>query len=459
MAQSIKTDLHKGSALFFQKEVFVYGLKDGGQQTKFCIYKLNDSLLITDSASYNISGSKHDYLRIQADTIHGLVNIYLQKTGQRQVSLIRYNTLLNLTAHEENIEITRLNSTDILGVSPYYETDRVYSIQRITDSSGVQFYLNCFKLQSRDKNFTYDPCWQFPFDRKNISEARIIYAGKQVLVFTKVGAGEKSGYWMLTIDAQKGELIRGTRISKKEDQSVYEAGAVLYDSIKQVVHLSGTFKTAKKELNIFYMQIDAYGNIGTKAISPIVITETPRGASKTRPEFVASVQKINLNPNRVDLEVDLYIREKNSCFNYCNTISVLFNMGSDGIVAVKSEAKSNRLLEDWISTGDVAKINGRWCADSTVATSPGKHEELTFPVKAGWKQEGKISYWLLKKTETGKGSISFAHTITENNKLKISSLGTIAKSLWPQLITLTNNRYLIVKDSKTGELELSAGSW
>jgi len=287
--------LVKGNCQLFSGNLYAYGIK---ANSGFCIYKLDLKLNCTDSLTIEISRSNPDsYLQNWSDTLHGFLNIYLQKKEKKTVTIFRFTKKFELLATIENIEVTRLNNTSLFSSESFYFNNSVYSIKTESDTSGKQFYLNKYFLKSSTDNFDYEFKWQFPFERKNIRSAHIFYANKtHVFLFVTVFGGIKTGQWILKIEAESAKLVKATKINSKEETNVYLFGDFLFDKNTNSFQFVGqkfketevAFKENKFSfpgpafITLYSFQFDSLGEISNKQDFkiPIVDVKSAKSSSK-----------------------------------------------------------------------------------------------------------------------------------------------------------------------------------
>ncbi len=466
-SQSVATSLRNGDAQMFRQHLYVYGLTDSTGSAGLLCYRYDSYLHKKDSAFIPLGKDKAEfYLRLYSDTLHGHLNLYLQKKGQNQVKTIRLAEDLSLTALVEKTEISRLNNSAMLGARPFYAGDIVYSIKTSGDSSGRQFYLNCFKLRDHKQNFDYQLLWQHPFDRKNIGFAKIVSADKSTVhVFTEIESGAKKGQWLLKINAADGALLKGTKLNAKNETLSYLPGVALNDILHKRLILIGECINPLKSAGtagyhqLYFLELDSFSYVSKRKVFTVPVTETKRGAAKQSPVFNLSFESAARGRTGIEVQTDLYIAEPGQrCFNYCNTVVFRINDQDKNVLFEKNVISSNKAIESWLYMLDKKRMNGQLCTDSLGATYF-NHADLPFPVKKGFKKVGPQSVWLLAKTETARGSISFGQTVIENNILAVKPVVTLKKSEFPRLFLLNYSSFVLIHEGADGKLVFEKGTW
>lgn len=351
-SQGVKRQLLNVSILQFHNSLYVYGFEQSNTNLKFKCFSYSIKLQAKDSVEFNLG--KHtpsDYLEISTDTMHDVLNFYFQLANQKNmVSLLRVNDSLKKIATAENYDANHINSLAVFDDEKLAYKQDLYVIRTAIDSADKQFYLSKYHVKSMNKPFEYEYKWQFAFERKHIYRASILAADThQVIVYAHVFDGLKKGQWILRINANTGEIIRGTKLSAKGDQrhflmsnfiidkkiksidvigSVYEASSIDFKN------KTSNFTSQAKNHKLFLLTIDSLGDVTQrveKAFPLPIQTKTQTGLQsfhlKIR-EFVKNTDnsyniwsdiyeqtlpnvltyysswQFNLTPNDVDYEVN-----------------------------------------------------------------------------------------------------------------------------------------------------------
>ncbi|HQQ95237.1 MAG TPA: hypothetical protein PLQ93_11825, partial [Bacteroidia bacterium] len=240
-AQNVELNLGAANMNQFRGKLYCYGSSAGQTSSYFKIYQLDQDLRVLDSTGFRWpEGFGTDLIPAWSDTLHGFLNIYVPEGRTQRVSLYRFNARFELQKEVHNLEVTKINPISGFENKLFYDRDMVYAIQTQKDSSGQGFYLNKYQLKKEYIGFEYDFVWQFPFERRNIRSAEVIFANpEQLMVFVHVFAGSKKGQWILKINARTGRLIRGTRLGDKDSEDTYMYGAVNFEKQSKSLMLIG----------------------------------------------------------------------------------------------------------------------------------------------------------------------------------------------------------------------------
>lgn len=274
-AQSINKNLIKAKSLFFRDNIYVYGFNKTKNELIFKFFKFNKQLNLSDSNFVSLGDDDaEDFLDISADTIHGYLNFYLQKSDSKNLAtLIRSNDSLRLICKAENFEAGKINSLTAFENEIYTFKNATYTIRASEDSTGKQFFLSKYEITSDKKPFEYKPVWQYPLEKKNINATHIFYANEDVLfIYVNILSGEKQGQWVLKLNAKTGKLIKGLRLNEKSDNRTFVYNAFYYDQKNKHMLVTGniysddqldieennfTFKNQDKKNTFFFMGIDS----------------------------------------------------------------------------------------------------------------------------------------------------------------------------------------------------------
>ncbi|MBC7696300.1 MAG: hypothetical protein H7141_12730 [Burkholderiales bacterium] len=280
--QSIKYTLLSANVLQFHHLIHVYGYKQSGNDLTFKCFSFSDKLQLKDSIELNL-GKHHpsDYLEITVDTLHDVLNFYFQLANQKNiVSLLRLNDSLRKIGTAENYDANHINALSVFDDEKYTFKQDMYIIRTSSDTSGKQFYLSKYHVKAMDKAFEYEYKWQFAFERKHIHRASIIYADtSQVIVYAHVFDGLKKGQWILRINANTGEVIRGTKLNAKGDPRYFLMSGVIFNKKTKSIEVIGSiydgnmldfknktsnFTNQSKNHKLFLVLIDSLGDAAVR---------------------------------------------------------------------------------------------------------------------------------------------------------------------------------------------------
>lgn len=346
-SQEIKRQLVNANVLQFHHNLYVYGYQQNNAGLKFKCYSYSQKLQAKDSAEYNLG--KHtpsDYLEISVDTLHDFLNFYFQLANQKNmVSLFRTNDSLKTVATTDNYDANHINSLSIFDDEKLTYKQDLYVIRTATDSSDKQFYLSKYHVKSINKPFEYDFKWQFAFERKYIYRASILAADtNQVIVYAHVFDGLKKGQWILRINANTGEIIRGTKLSAKGDPRHFLMSNYIIDKKTKSIDVIGSiyeansidfknktsnFTTQAKNHKLFLVSIDSLGDVAQRVekVFPLPIqTKTQTGLQS----FHLKIREFNKNTDgSYNIWSDMYEQSLPNVFSYYS--SWQFNLTPDDV--------------------------------------------------------------------------------------------------------------------------------
>ena len=120
-SQTLNISLTKGNSQLFNNYLYTFGISIQKQNAACVIYKLDLKLKIIDSSIIDLGKSPLDnFLQTNSDTLHGFLNIYVQRKDKKQVTVIRFNKLFERIAIIENVDIARLNSISNFETELFY---------------------------------------------------------------------------------------------------------------------------------------------------------------------------------------------------------------------------------------------------------------------------------------------------------------------------------------------------
>lgn len=333
-SQTVKRQLLNAKAQQFNHTLYIYGYQQNNTNLIFKCYSYSKNIQAKDSTEYNLG--KHtpsDYLEISLDTLHDVLNFYFQLANQKNVvSLYRLNDSLQKIASADNYDANHINSLSVFDDEKYTYNQDLYVIRTATDSLDKQFYLSKYQVKDMSKPFEYDFKWQFAFERKYIHRASIMYADSNyVLVNAHVFEGIKKGQWILKINANTGEIIKGTKLNTKGDTRHYLMSNFLIDKKTKQIDVIGSiyntnmidfknktqnFTNQSKAHQLFLISIDSLGDVITRAEKafPLPIqTKTVEGLKSFHVK-VRTFEK--LKDNNFNAWLDIYEQSKPLTFCY-----------------------------------------------------------------------------------------------------------------------------------------------
>ena len=348
VAQSNTFPFAKANTFVRGNDIYIFGYNKSQGSADFIIYKLNGKLEAVDSLIIkNAAAEAQSQLQTSADTLHDFTNIYLYR-NDKSVAIIRFKKELKDYKKIEKVDVARLNNRAMLGEDAKYYKDKVYCISTQKDTSGIQFYLNCYSVTATDKNFDYEKKWQFPFERKNIQSARIIETQDAfVAVFVNVMMAGKNTQWVLRINTSRGELIKGTRLNAKDENAYYQYGASFSDNENKHILVAGvrhpvststvTAPQTSTAVTLFMMLTDSFGQVIQKQNFKITVKHTETGAAKTKTEYMLRPYALSRSGDgKVLLSSDIYRTGNYKCFYFTGSMGFQFTPGEEGYLLKKT---------------------------------------------------------------------------------------------------------------------------
>jgi len=225
-----------------------------------------------------------------------------------------------------------VNSLTVFDEEKYAYKEDMYIIRTNNDSLGKQFYLSKYHVKKMDKPFEYDYKWQFAFEKKHIHRASVVYADtNQVIVYANVFDGLKKGQWILRINAKNGTIIKGTKLSAKNDSRLFLLSNVAINKKLNSIDVIGSiydanmidfknntsnFTNQAKNHKLFLVTIDSLGDVITRAekVFPLPIqTKTVEGLKS----FHVKIREFKkLKDSNFDVWLDVYEQSKPLFFCY-----------------------------------------------------------------------------------------------------------------------------------------------
>lgn len=468
--------LANANCQLFGNTVFVYGLQNEEKGFSVSIRRFDTTLKQIDSLILPQKGKADDYLQTWSDTLHGFLNIYLQKKENKSVTIFRFNRKQELVATVENVDVARLNSVSGFEGGRCYYKNSFYSIRTVPDSGGKQFFIDKYILKDELKNFEYAMSWQFPFERKYIRSARIFYADrKQVLVFVHLEGPGKRSQWVLKIHATTGELTRGIKLNEPEDLDVYEFGNFLVDTVKKTLLIAGQkFKAAQwkedtrqpsianaTQAHLYLISIDSLAEIDGRDEFKIPVKDIRSGVDKSASSYLLRLTTLKKKEEGVlSLGTDVYrSRDGMKSFFYVNSGMLTVRIAEEEVTLDKTEISPQPMVEKFYFVPDPLDLNGRLFTDTSSRFEALYEVNPTLPVKLAYKQDGLGNgTWLLKKSYAKKGNLSYALLSPVNRIYKITAIAELSKVIDPVFLPISLSRYLIATQTE-GNYQVKIAGW
>jgi hypothetical protein len=462
----------------FSGNLFLFGLQQNDKSLFLKVYSIQSALKV-DSLVLEINGKKEEYLSLNSDTLHGFLNIYIQKVKSRTVKIVRINRKFSIHTIVESVDITRLNSISYFEKEIMYSGNDVYTVKAIaTDTSGKQCYLNKYTLRSDKENFEYDSKWQFPFERKFISSAQIVMADKRrVYLFVSINNGPRKGQWYLKVDGAEGKLLKAQKINSKGDTASYMLHRVSVDSANKSHYLFGqkfssdeydpfTNKfnlTGKKQSKFFLSVIDSSMEVESKNEFQIPVLDIVTQANKQASGYLSKTTALKyVGGEGYKLELDIFksVKGNSGCFRYSNSGSYNI-LEKDGVPQIqKSVIKPDLAIDQYYSDIYPNDVSGCLCTDSLsdAFTLLFKHRENE--AKIGLKKDGGGNQiWLLKKNNQKKNSINLAILSPEKKVYTLRPLIELSKADSPFVEMITDKEFIIGRNPDDSKVQLQILPW
>jgi hypothetical protein len=467
-AQTRNFQLSHASAIVYRQQVICFGIANRDRGSELKIYSVDSTLSATDSLVLKRDSPVNEYLEMYSDSLHGFLNIYLQKKNSKAVSIVRVDEKLRRTALLENVDVARLNNRSMFS-QPFYQGEFVYDVITEKDSSGMQFYLNRYKLKSPLENFDYLLQWQFPFERKNITSARVIKADeKYVFIFVMVKGGNNTGEWILKLKSANGQLVKGTRLNKNE-KIIFLYGSSNRDKTQNLLVVGqkiaaekyyGAATTLKNEpVQLYVIQADSTGEKTLDAAFTIPVNEQVRYGDKKIYVYVLRMADAEVTSDGAKIETDI-MKGAGGCYQYCNTIQLRLKKNDDGIHPEKQAISSNPLIGEYLNSKEQLDMNGKLCVEGDETLRKIVWEPIPLPVKkfCKWDASNNI-FCMVSKTSIRRSNINFSLIAPVSNKYKTISILETAKISNPVLMALSKTLCVQGRQTSDDAYELKLINW
>lgn len=429
-SQNIIRQLIKAQSLQFKNAVYVYGFSENKNTLDLKIYKSDFTINFTDSVIVSIGKDKaHDFLDISYDTLHGFINFYLQKSNHKNSgTLIRISESLKLICKKENIESSKINSLTRFENETLNFNQCTYIIKTITDSSGKQFFLSKYEVIDVEKTFEYKQKWQFPFEKRDIHSAHVFYTDSQiVLVYVTVLTGEKKGQWVLKLNADKGNLIKGTRISNKSENKLFLLSSFLYNSKNKELILVGntyseqqinlknnvfSFSGLNKSNTFFFVKTDSLGEIISKQekTMPASITYTAKPNTKQVFFYHFKITEIKQTPDNTFSASGFIYKSsgQNLILTYETGFDFTFSINENDFTFLPQKIYCNTCCIPQFTTNDTKNLTGKTTLNSISDFASFLIKPLLFPVQLIKDSDNSgFPKWVLCNNDIKSGLLTF----------------------------------------------------
>ena len=460
--QSVKRHLLSPKSLFFHNKTFVYGYEELSNQLWFKCYSFNNQLTLKDSLIFSL-GKNHvaDFLETSVDTLHDVLNFYFQLSNQKNsVKLLRLNDSLKQKAFIENYDANHVNSLMRFANENYLYEQDMYLIKTVTDTSGKQFYLNKYQVISMTKAFEYKDVWQFPFDRKYIHHASVIFADKNiVVVYVNIFDGTKKGQWILRLNSKTGALIKGAKIGNKNDTRHFLVSGLLYDKTNKQLDLtgsiyengvidfktnSGNFSNYEKKHKLFLVSIDSLGDIiGRNEMSLPLPVALPQKGKATSSYHLKVREFTKLSDGQLVIWADIFEQVKPATFNYFSSWEFKLSPNETSYqIYTSTFSVSTSAISNFIGAQQT-DYYGKWLlsniSDYDIFKSKPTSNHVV--IKTGI-DDGKHSFYILKKTDVTLGKKTYYHVFAGKKGLEYTILLTAASGQGSNLYFFNSTQYI-----------------
>ncbi|MBC7862294.1 MAG: hypothetical protein IAF38_04915, partial [Bacteroidia bacterium] len=222
---AIPSNLKKSNIIVSNGYVYYFGFLEEGKNIQFKCLRYDIELAPADSFSMDLGPGKADqYHEIGVDTLHGFFNFYFQKKdNELRAKYLRLRSNLVKIFYNEDAEVNRINTQFIYDDDKIVFKNRIYCIRSPRDSAH-KFFLACYELKDDKSFFDYEAKWGFRFYKFNYLRCKLLMAdNEKVLVYVHALDGDKKGQYILSINAQNGELLKSATFNddKALDQYTY----------------------------------------------------------------------------------------------------------------------------------------------------------------------------------------------------------------------------------------------
>jgi len=458
----LKRHLLVAKSLFFHHQTVVYGYEERANQLWFKCYSFNNQLTLNDSLEISL-GKHHavDFLETWSDTLHDVINFYFQLSNQKNtVKLLRLNDNLEQMAFVENYDANHINSLMTFSNEKYLYEQDMYLIKTTTDTSGKQFYLNKYKVLSMNKPFEYKDVWQFPFDRKHIHHASVVLANKDVVVvYVNIVDGAKKGQWILRLNSKTGALIKGVKISNKNDTRNFLVSESFYDNTNKQLEIIGSiyenevidFKTgsssfinSEKKHKLFLVSIDSLGDIISKNEMALPIPIKVPQTKKTTSSYHLKVREFKkLSDGQLAIWADIFEQVKPAVFNYFTSWEFKLSRNETSYqIAPSTFSVCTSAINNFIGAQQT-DYYGKWLLSNISDYDIFKCKPTSnhVVIRTGIDDTNQ-SFYILKKTDVTSGKKTYYHVFSVNNGLEYKVLLNSESGQHSNIYFLNKTQYI-----------------
>jgi len=476
-AQSASIPVEHTSLQQYRGQLYCAGLKQNNSEVNFCVFQLNAELKIIDSLVIAIGkGVIESYLTISADTLHDFLNFYIQEKERKEIRILRLDKNLGILENIANVDVARLNNKAMFTDEKLYFENTVYCIRTSEDSLGKQFYLNKYDRKNESGNFQYSFVWQFPFEKKDIENAHILFATRSaVFLFVWRIIENAPTQWILKIHSGTGNLIRASKINAKGENDYYQFGNLHFDSQRKTILLCGQKITVSEaamllkkvppknasDAAIWICEIDSTGEIKYLNERKLPITQKIISGKKPNSFYILRINNIEkTKEGKIILDTDLYGKSATeACFKYTNSTFIGIQFVEEAYQFENLILERNSDIDFFYSSMDKLDMNAKLCNENNTNIEKIFYTELVYPARTMFtvNAENKKMY-VLRKTDVRKKIVNYSFLKPEKSTYKISGIENVNATSNPIFIELSPVKFMIGKQTE-GSFQMKLYNW
>ncbi|MCD6066878.1 MAG: hypothetical protein K0S33_1704 [Bacteroidetes bacterium] len=270
-AQYTAKDLCRPDAISLSGRIYTFGYIENGKSLSLKVQRLSAALASEKEISVELGNySCSSLYNIQADTLHGYLNLMIQEVNNdKTCRILRFDRSLRTVADIPNADITRVNTFTAYDKEVSYYKNELYLVRPFSKDSVNHFFLQKYTLKDSSKVFEYTYGWQINFGKQEYHRCHIIRTDDHfVYLFANVIKGSKEGQWILFIDTKRGEIIHSERLNEENEGYVFLYGAHHYDPKTGSICVAG-YKLKRNQVAADYTKIDF--TVGKSKTAPVFI--------------------------------------------------------------------------------------------------------------------------------------------------------------------------------------------
>lgn len=484
--QSINRFMLKANSVYFRNTIYAFGFIQDKNDLHFKLFKVSSDLTRLDSVSDKLGKEKAEsFLEITADTLHGYLNFYFQKSDSKNsVTLLRYNDSLRLIAKAENFESSKINSLTTFENEIYTYKNSTYTIRTSEDSLGKQFYLTKYNLIANQKPFEYKQAWQYPLEKRNINTTHVFYADSEfVFVYVTILSGERKGQWILKLNSLNGAILKGIKLNANSDDRNYILSSFHYDVKEKELLVAGNIYTKQqldfetktfaftglnKENTFFFIKIGSNNEVASRdqktipiaVISPPVKTTIKPVAPPFYHVRIKELRKVSTTG--YEMYCNIYKSSPSSLlFLYESGFMVDVNLEEMGIEITSGKIYNPMSLFPNLVNTDMKDINGKIELKYILDFDKFLYKQSISEVEKQFRRDAnKNTKWIICKSDIKTGINSFYEVFIGLKNVESKLILQSSKYNNPAVYKTTNNTLLLFNfNSDNSTINLSARSW